>query len=130
GISEPRYLKPLANDGTLSPHLPEGTPFGLVGTSSHYKRETFPNGKVAKGSVTATWPGEKGEVPYDLGGPHNWGYQGAAAGLYSNDDIHAVRILVIEPTTERRNGPKARRMFRSNALERLSILVETPQRTF
>src|SRR5262245_22069368 len=39
GIDEPRRLPPLANDGKLSPHLPEGTPFGLVGTSSLYKRE-------------------------------------------------------------------------------------------
>ncbi len=34
----------LANDGTKSKHLPEGTPFGLVGTSSFYKRESYPNG--------------------------------------------------------------------------------------
>ena len=30
------------NDGKKSPHLPEGTPFGLVGTSSMYKRESAP----------------------------------------------------------------------------------------
>jgi hypothetical protein len=34
GVDEPRRLGALANDGKLSPHLPEGTPFGLVGTSS------------------------------------------------------------------------------------------------
>src|SRR5262249_5635676 len=34
GSDEPRRLAPLPNDGKLSPHLPEGTPFGLVGTSS------------------------------------------------------------------------------------------------
>jgi len=31
--------------------LPEGTPFGLVGTSSLYKRESYPNGKVPDGGV-------------------------------------------------------------------------------
>ena len=36
-----------------SPHLPEGTPFGLVGTSSLYKRESYPGGAVAEGKVTA-----------------------------------------------------------------------------
>ena len=46
------------NDGKLSPHLPEGTPFGLVGTSSLYKRESYPNGVVPPGSVTATWAGK------------------------------------------------------------------------
>src|SRR5262249_2709483 len=39
GIDEPARLTPLANDGKLSKQLPEGTPFGLVGTSSLYKRE-------------------------------------------------------------------------------------------
>src|SRR6185295_5548342 len=115
GVAEPRTLKPLANDGKVSPHLPPGTPFGLVGTSSFYKRETFPNGKVAPGSVTSTWPGEKANVPYDLGGPHNWGYQGADAGLYANADIHAVRILAMDPTTDRRSGPRGDRLFRSHA---------------
>jgi hypothetical protein len=63
GVDEPKKLAPLANDGKLSKHLPEGTPFGLVGTSSLYKRESFPNGIVRPGEVTATWPG-KGKVPF------------------------------------------------------------------
>jgi len=96
GVREPRALKPLANDGRLSPHLPEGTPFGLVGSSSLYKRESFPDGKVAKGSVTATWSRDKQPVPYDMGW-QNWRSQGADAGLYENADIHAVRILVMDP---------------------------------
>ncbi|MSQ95571.1 MAG: hypothetical protein EXR98_13570 [Gemmataceae bacterium] len=128
GVAEPRTLKPLANDGKLSPHLPEGTPFGLIGTSSLYKRESFPDGKVAKGSVTATWPGKQ-PIPFDMGW-QNWRSQGADAGLYSNDDIHAIRILAMDPTTDRRNGPKAGRLFRSAAMERLRILGEIPVRHF
>ena len=31
GVKEPKNLPRLANDGKLSKHLPEGTPFGLVG---------------------------------------------------------------------------------------------------
>ena len=54
-------LPQLANDGRLSPQLPEGTPFGLVGTSSLYKRESYPNGGVPKGSVTARWTGGKND---------------------------------------------------------------------
>jgi hypothetical protein len=129
GVAEPRYLKPLANDGKQTPHLPEGTPYGLVGTSSLYKRESFPDGRVAKGSVTATWPGDKTPVPFDLGGrdPH---YQGGDAGLYSNDDIHAIRIVILEPTTDRRSGFKAGRLFRSMAMERMRILGEIPVRKF
>src|SRR5206468_9836697 len=49
---------------------------------------------------------------------------------YSNADIHAVRILVMDPTTDRRNGPKSGRLFRSAAMERLRILGEIPVRHF
>src|SRR5207249_1884508 len=55
GVDEPAKLPTLANDGKRSPHLPAGTPFGLVGTSSLLKRESYPNGVVKKGSVTATF---------------------------------------------------------------------------
>ena len=48
--------------------------------------------------------------------PH---YQGGDAGLYSNDEIQAIRILVLEPTSDRRSGPKAGRLFRSHAMERM-----------
>src|SRR5262249_18765520 len=44
GVDEPGRLAPLANDGTLSKHLPEGTPFALVGTSRLYNRESYPYG--------------------------------------------------------------------------------------
>src|SRR5205814_2921803 len=59
GIDEPMRLTPLANDGKSSKHLPEGTPFGLVGSSSLYKRESYPNGAVPPGKATATWAGPK-----------------------------------------------------------------------
>lgn len=137
GIEEPKTIPPLANDGKLSPHLPEGTPFGLVGTSSLYKRESYPNGVVPKGSVTATYAG--GNDPWkDLdaftshgnGMPLNWHNQGADAGLYSNDEIHAVRILAMEPTTDRHRRANSGRLFHSHAMERLRILGEIPVRKF
>src|SRR5207253_3213010 len=46
GIKEPKKLAPLANDGKASKHLPAGTPFGLIGTSTLYKRESYPYGVV------------------------------------------------------------------------------------
>ena len=115
GIDEPKRLAPLANDGKLSQHLPEGTPFGLVGTSSLYKRESYPNGGVPEGKVTATyaggndpWKGLDAFTSHGNGMPLNWHNQGADAGLYTNDDIHAVRILAMEPTTDRNRGAKQR----------------------
>src|SRR5262249_25075268 len=137
GIDEPRRLAPLANDGKLSKHLPAGTPFGLVGTASFYKRESYPGGMVPKGSVTATYAG--GNDPYKGLDPflfnwatygRNWRGQGADAGLYANEDIHAVRILAMEPTTDRQGGFKGGRQFSSHASERLRIPGETPLRHF
>jgi hypothetical protein len=136
GVAEPARIPPLANDGRLSQYLPEGTPFGLVGTSSLYKRESYPNGVVRKGSVTATYAG--GGEPYrgldpfnttEVGVSLNWSNQGADAGIYRNDDIHAIRILAMEPTTiQRPSGGDRRRFFFSHANERLRILGEIPVR--
>src|SRR5262249_59765894 len=124
------------NDGSVSKHLPEGTPFGLVGTSSFYKRESYPNGVVGKNSVTATfsggndpWKGLDAFTSHGNGMPLNWHNQGADAGLYGNDQIHAVRILAMEPTTAR-SGADAGRWFYNHAKERLRILGEIQLRKF
>jgi len=127
GVDEPKRVPPLANDGTQSPWLPAGTPFGLVGTSSLYKRESCPEGQVPPGSVTATYAG-KLNAGYDglLGRDSpNWGSQGADAGPYANDDIHAIRIVTQEPST-RLPG----KQFYNHANERLRILGEIPVRKF
>jgi Hydrazine synthase alpha subunit middle domain len=140
GMHEPRQLPRLVNDGKQSPYLPEGTPFGLIGTSSLYKRESYPNGAVPKDGVTATWArgrdsdaGYQDLDPFNTSSNHaspNWINQGADAGRYSNDDIHAIRILAMEPTTDREQGPQAGRRFVSHATERLRILGEIPVRKF
>jgi hypothetical protein len=136
GLDAPKTLPRLPNDGKLSEHLPEGTPFGLVGSSSFYKRESYPNGAVPKGSVTATfaggndpWKGLDAFTSHGNGMSLNWHNQGADAGLYANDDIHAVRILAMEPTTDRKGAHGGRR-FHSHARERLRILGEIPLRKF
>src|SRR5262249_36996921 len=137
GVKEPARREPLANDGKRSPLLAEGTPFGLVGTSSLYKRESYPNGRGPGGKGTATdaggndrYKGLDAFTSHGNGMPLNWHNQGADAGLYGNDDIHAVRILVMEPTTDRNRGPKSGRLFQSHAMERLRILGEIPVRKF
>ena len=134
GVDEPKALPRLANDGTASgrggvtpPLLPEGTPFGLVGASSLYKRESYPYGVVHPGSVTASYAGDKdptGAKGFDTS--NNWVVQGADAGRYTNDDIHAIRILLLEPTTED-GGP---RTYYNHGHERMRILGEFPVRKF
>jgi len=140
GIDEPCRLTPLVNDGKRSPQLPEGSPFGLIGSSSLYKRESYPNGGVPAGGVTSGWVGKgnsrdgyNGLDPFNTaenGASLNWVNQGGDAGKYSNDDIHALRILVMEPTTDRNRGPKSGRLFHNHANERLRILGEIPVRKF
>src|SRR4030095_11901633 len=102
-------------------HLPEGTPFGLVGTSSLYKRESAPLGAVPAGSVTAVG------LPYAAFPTReertNWDGQGSHAGLYSNCEIHAIRILAMEPASAPVQGK-----FRNHANERFRILGEFPVR--
>jgi hypothetical protein len=136
GIAEPKTLPRLANDGKLSKNLPEGTPFGLVGTSSFYKRESYPHGAVPKGGVTAgyagnndPWKGLDAFTSHGNGMPLNWHNQGADAGLYTNDQIHAVRVLAMEPTTDRK-GAQSGRHFWNHAHERLRVLGEIPLRKF
>jgi hypothetical protein len=123
GVAEPARLPSHRNDGKLSRHLPEGTPFGLVGTSSLYKRESFPLGTVPRGGVTAVG------LPYAAFPTRehrtNWDGQGADAGLYTNSDIHAIRILAMEPASVSVAGK-----FQNHAGERLRILGEFPVRHF
>jgi hypothetical protein len=120
GVKEPKQLPALANDGKRSPHLPEGTPFGLVGTSSLYKRESAWAGAVPDGSVTA-----KATPRRQNYGSSPWVDQGSDAGIYENSDIHAVRIVLQEPNLR---GDSNR--FFNHARERLRILGEIPVRKF
>ncbi|HEX7899037.1 MAG TPA: FecR domain-containing protein [Planctomycetota bacterium] len=123
GVKEPKTIARIANK--------EGVPFGFVGSSSLYKRESYPNGVVPEGKVTATyaggkdpWKGLDAFTSHGNGMPINWHNQGGDAGLYENDEIHALRILAMEPTSDRQGGRK----FASHANERLRVLGEIPVR--
>jgi hypothetical protein len=135
GAAEPALLTPLVNDGKLSSYLPEGTPFGLIGTSSLYKRESYPHGDTPKGKVAATYTG--GNDPFEGLGPlaydgirGNWFVQGADACHYENSEVHAIRIVATEPTTDPRYTGTAKRLWWNVANERLRILGEIPVRKF
>ncbi len=127
GQAEPEELPWLPNDGGLFAELPEGTPFGIVGTSSFYNRNTAP-GRGA--------PEFDGLDPFNTsenGASSNWSTQGADAGIYTDQDIHAVRILAMEPLSHRSYGPNGgccgnQTNFFNHANERLRILGEIPLR--
>ena len=76
------------------------------------------------------WKGLDAFTSHGNGMPVNWHNQGADAGLYDNDDIHAVRILAMEPTTDRTRGRASGRRYYNHANERLRILGEIPVRKF
>ncbi len=125
GIAEPFEIFWLPNDGSLHAELPAGTPYGLVGTSSFYKRESFP------GVVTADeFDGLDAFNTHENGQSSNWSTQGADAGLYDDSEIWAVRILAMEPNTHRSYGPNAGIQFSSHANERLRILGEIQLRKY
>ncbi|NJL27129.1 MAG: hypothetical protein HC897_04200 [Thermoanaerobaculia bacterium] len=121
GVAAPAEMPWLPNDGSLHPELPAGTPYGLVGTSSFYKRESFP------GWVTPwadTFDGLDAFNTGENGQSSNWEYQGAEAGKYSNADIWAVRIIALEANTHRSYGPHEGKHFFNHAGERMRILGE------
>ncbi|MDA0589600.1 MAG: hypothetical protein O2820_15805 [Planctomycetota bacterium] len=123
GVDEPATIEPLANDGSQSPALPEGTPFGIIGTSSFFKRNTTP------GTGSAKFDGLDPFNTSENGASSNWNTQGADAGKYTNEDIFAVRILSMEPTSHLSYGdPTGYRSFSNHANERLRILGEIPLR--
>jgi len=129
GVTQPTALPWLPNDGSLHPALPAGTPYGLVGTSSVYKRESFP-GWVTPWSDT--FDGLDVFNTYENDQSSNWFTQGSDAGKYGNADIWAIRILGMEPNTHRsygpNGGPSGGSLFSSHAAEKLRILGEIPLR--
>ena len=123
GIPQPATIPFLPNDGSLSSLLPVGTPFGLIGTSSFYNRNTTP------GYGDALYNGLDPFNTSDNYASPNWSDQGADDGYYTNDDIYAVRILAMEGTANRSypNGGDPGFMGYA-AKERLRILGEIPVR--
>ncbi|MEO6065746.1 MAG: hypothetical protein ABIP49_08230 [Lysobacterales bacterium] len=125
GVAEPANLPWLPNSGTLHALLPAGTPFGLIGTSSFYKRESFPGYAPP---FANTFNGLDPFNTSENDQSSNWFTQGSDAGRYGNADIWAVRIVAMEPNTHRSYGPNEGRQFSSHAQERLRILGEIPLR--
>lgn len=129
GTDEPAKKAWLPNEGNQHTELPAGSPYGLVGSSSLYKRDTFP------GRGDSNFDGLDPFNTSQNRSSSNWSWQGADAGKYNNNDIWAVRLLAMEPITDRRYGPNHSPHnhagdFISHANEKLRILGEIPVRKF
>ncbi len=127
GQAEPAQLPWLPNDGSVHAQLPAGTPYGLVGTSSFYKRESFP-GVVSPWANT--FDGLDAFNTAQNEQSSNWFWQGSDAGKYSNADIWAVRLLALEPNSHRSYGPHEGQHFFNHVNEKMRILGEIPLRKF
>jgi hypothetical protein len=114
GVGAPVNLPALPNDGQLDSRLPEGTPLAFIGTSTLISRDTRP------------FRGDR-FYQHENFGDRNWTRQGADAGLYTDSDIYAIRILALQPVTDR-TYPNNGRAFDSLFSERVRILGEIPVR--
>ncbi len=124
---EPAMRDWLPNDGSVHSALEAGTPYGLVGSSSLYKRDTFP------GRGRAEFDGLDPFNTSENRSSSNWDWQGADAGVYQDSNIWAIRVLAMEPNTDRRYGPNAAHHgtatdYYNYANERLRIMGEIPVR--
>jgi hypothetical protein len=126
GVGQPAELPWLPNDGGEHPDLlPAGTPYGLIGTSSFYKRESSPGN-----NANNRWGGLDAFNTAENGQSFNWFEQGAEAGRYTDADIWAVRVLLMEPNTHRSYGPHTGQHFFNWVNEKLRILGEIALRKF
>src|SRR5439155_1554926 len=127
GDPQPAELPWLPNDGTVDlSNLPAGTPYGLVGTSSFYKRESLPG----YSSNSSSYDGLDVFNTSENDQSSNWFCQGADAGKYTNADIWAVRVVALEGNTHRSYGPNLGQHFFDHVNEKMRILGEIPLRKF
>ncbi len=126
GVDEPAKYDWTPNRGTLHAMLPEGTPFGLIGTSTFYRRDSKP-GNFEFLSFPQDYDGWDRFNTAENDDNPNWFNQGADAGKYTSDDIYAVRIVGMEGTVHRSYGPNEGVAFKAHqGRERLRILGEIP----
>ncbi len=119
GVNAPAAWPELSDARIWEERLTPGEPFGLIGSSSLLWRDTAP-------SLGRYW---EDRDPFNTGdeAPFRWVRQGGDAGVYDDDDVWAVRILMQVPATDR-SYPNNGRKFRVTGGERMRILGEVPVR--
>ena len=109
GVDEPTRLPPLANDGKLS-HAPAGR--DAVRPGRHVEpvqaRELPERRRAARGASPPTWRRGHGIRRYrDWAGRSTGTTRAPTPACTPTSDIHAIRILAMEPTTDRNGGQGA-----------------------
>lgn len=119
GVAQPKAWPELSDDRIRAERLTPGEPFGLLGSSSMLWRDTI-------ASVGRFF---EDRDPFNTGdeAPFRWVRQGGDAGVYQDEDVWAVRVLMQAPATDRSYPDNGRKFFVTGG-ERMRILGEIPVR--
>src|SRR5215203_2448381 len=119
GVDGPAARPALSDAAIRAERLTPGEPFGLLGSSSLLWRDTA-------ASAGRFW---EDRDPFNTGdeAPYRWVRQGGDAGVYRDDEVWAVRILLQLPATDRSYPNNGRRFYVAGG-ERMRILGEIPVR--
>ncbi|HWM94124.1 MAG TPA: hypothetical protein VN493_25425 [Thermoanaerobaculia bacterium] len=119
GVDGPASWPDLTDAQVREERLTPGEPFGLIGSSSLLWRDTEP-------ALGRFW---EDRDPFNTGdeAPNRWIRQGGDAGIYGDDEVWAVRVLLQVPATDR-SYPDNGRKFAVVGGERMRILGEVPVR--
>jgi hypothetical protein len=119
GVAGPAGWPELTDEEIREEGLTPGEPFGLIGSASMLWRDT----------VASLGRYFEDRDPYNTGdeAPFRWTRQGADAGVYQDADVWAVRVLMLEPATDRTYPDNDRNFFAVGG-ERLRILGEVAVR--
>lgn len=119
GVDGPAARPPLSDAAIRAENLTPGEPFGLLGSASLLWRDTA-------ASLGRYW---EDRDPFNTGddAPFRWIRQGGDAGVYGDNDVWAVRVLLQLPSTDR-TYPNNGRKFNVTGGERMRILGEIPVR--
>lgn len=125
GKAQPTVWTEYQNKGDAEHALPPDTPFGLIGSASLIHRDTKP--RNAGYSQNADGSNDPDPFNFSHAALYAWQHQGSDAGLYTDNDIYAIRILALEPSTDR-SYPDNAPGWHNFGMERTRILGEIPVR--
>lgn len=125
GKNQPAIWPEYQNKGETEHHLPPDTPFGLIGSASLIHRDTKPRNAGYNQNANGSNDPDPFNASHD--GLYAWLHQGTDAGIYTDNAIYAIRIVALQPSTDR-TYPDNTIGWHNVGVERIRILGEIPVR--
>ncbi|MFN8488453.1 MAG: hypothetical protein U0350_12715 [Caldilineaceae bacterium] len=125
GKSQPAVWPEYQNKGEAEHNLPPDMPFGLIGSASLIHRDTQPRNAGYNQNADGSNDPDPFNATHDP--LYAWLHQGTDAGLYTDNDIYAIRIVALPPSTDR-TYPDNGIGWHNVGAERIRILGEIPVR--